>query len=1165
MEYTNILTSDYNTNSWLNLLNAVFGANFKAFAYPDNLNVDAKIAKQAFQLGEITLSDGNTLAVYEVELQDNIHVAQNRVAIRNLLRTRWDKYDGAFIANYKQRDKDWRFSFASETRQWNIDGTKYEKASTDSKRFTYLLGENETARTANERFTQLKQKGNLATLEDVKEAFSVEKLSKEFYKELFDWYQWALSDNDDFAVTYPNDTSTESDDRKIDEHLIRLITRLIFVWFIKQKKLIPEQIFDENELKNILQEFDTASKKSGNYYNAILQNLFFATLNRPINERAFASEASKSYQGKNEHYGIKTLFRDANENSWFRKSHEDIIHIFRQVPFLNGGLFECLDKEKDNNGKIFYYDGFSRVAGRQKRAFIPNCLFFDAEKGLISILKRYNFTIEENTPSDIEVALDPELLGKVFENLLGVYNPETKETARKQSGSFYTPREIVNYMVDESIRAYLQQTIGDDAADIVKIETLHAMSLPDPIKQKIHDALLQIKILDPACGSGAFPMGILNRIIDIFKKLDQNINLYKTKLDLIENCIYGVDIQTIAIQISKLRFFISLIVEQIPNDDANKNYGILPLPNLESKFIAANTLISLDESKKKQINLYDKTLQELKKELWEIRNHRTLRASSWQEKVRLREDDKKLCERIEKHLLENSVKPDYQKIKQNKLLIEKYESEILDLKEIWVDDYETQMSMFGNEIPQKLFQKDLNKPERNKRIEIVRHLNAEIQKEERKGQLSGLDAEIHKMISWNPYDQNLSSPFFDAEWMFGLTQGFDIVIGNPPYVFARNSKSKGLTETNKVYFYKNYALSEYQINLYPLFIEKGTNMLKQKGILTFITPSNWLTLNTNQKLRRFVLEQSNITILNFYKRVFESADVDSAILIFQKNNKNDNKEKIKLAEWEKEYDVIGEVEKERFLSVKDYVINIEALKGNETFSLLDKIEKNCVILSEIADVKVGLKAYQIGKGKPAQTEEIKKNRVFHSKTGGEGYTKYLYGADVRRYNLGWSGEYLKYGKHLAEPRTNFNLFSTPRILVRQIPSPLPYCINACYTEETSLNDLNSMNIIYIKVSPLYLLGILNSRLISYWFAHKFGKLQRGVFPQFKINELAQFPILNISLSAQQPIIDLTTEILSLKSTNLQADTKALEKQIDRLVYGLYGLTKEEIMIVEGGK
>ncbi|KAA6318251.1 Modification methylase PaeR7I, partial [termite gut metagenome] len=682
------------------------------------------------------------------------------------------------------------------------------------------------------------------------ERFSIEALTKQFYKELFDWYQWALSDNDGFAVTYPNDIDTDTDDRIIEEHLIRLITRLMFVWFIKQKGLIPKQIFDSGGLTAILNNFDPESRKSGNYYNAILQNLFFATLNRPINERKFASCSSSSKNDGKEHYGIKTLFRDDNHETYFQHPHEAIIDLFKPVPFLNGGLFECLDKEKDDTGKIFYFDGFSREKGRQRRAFIPNCLFFNPERGLISILKKYNFTIEENTPNDIEVALDPELLGKVFENLLGAYNPETKETARKQSGSFYTPREIVNYMVDESLIAYLKQRVGEEYENEYRqLLVANTDSITEEIQLKISSALYQIKILDPACGSGAFPMGILSRIIDILKKLQPHINLYETKLQIIENCIYGIDIQTIAIQISKLRFFISLICEQVANENPNLNYGILPLPNLESKFVAANTLTPLDEERKNQLNLEDEELKQMKNELWDIRCHKNLRASSWQEKKQLRDDDKKLCKKIEGYLFKNSGKPNNAIIERNKKQIEQDEAELAHLPEIWVDDYQKviQTSLFGESTLPTLFKKDINKDKRDKINERIKLLKAEISKEEKKGQVTGLEAEIKKMTYWNPYDQNSTSPFFDPEWMFGLKEGFDVVIGNPPYVQLQNNGGE-LAKLYEKCGYKTFARTG---DLYCLFYERGYQLLKSLGRLCFITSNKWMRAGYGESSRKF--------------------------------------------------------------------------------------------------------------------------------------------------------------------------------------------------------------------------------------------------------------------------------------------------------------------------
>ncbi|NGZ10647.1 MAG: hypothetical protein CV088_14890 [Nitrospira sp. LK70] len=227
------------------------------------------------------------------------------------------------------------------------------------------------------------------------------------------------------------------------------------------------------------------------------------------------------------------------------------------------------------------------------------------------------------------------------------------------------------------------------------------------------------------------------------------------------------------------------------------------------------------------------------------------------------------------------------------------------------------------------------------------------------------------------------------------------------------------------------------------------------------------------------------------------------------------------------------------------------------------MEGSSARLGDISDVKVGLKAYQTGKGKPPQTERIKDGRVFHAdRKVSDSYFKYLDGKDVCRYRLDWSGEYLKYGDHLAEPRKNFRLFSSERILVRQIPSKLPYCIHACLTKETALNDLNSMNVINIRDKPEYVLGVLNSRLVSWWFVNKFGKLQRETFPQFKVNELADFPLPKNGEKHRDQIAKLVERILAAKQRDAQADVSALEREIDQIVYKLYNLTPEEIKIIE---
>jgi hypothetical protein len=303
--------------------------------------------------------------------------------------------------------------------------------------------------------------------------FNVELLNERFYKELANWYFWALP-----QVQFPNDTKKDSEEKHQASSLIRLLTRLIFCWFLKEKGLIPEKLFHSADLAKLLKGFDPESESSSTYYQAILQNLFFATLNQRMGRdgkgnsyRVFAKD--EGFVKNRENHGADNLYR---YEALFQLSQQDVIGLFADIPFLNGGLFERLDPV-DDSGKQHYLDGFSR--NPKKRAIVPDRLFFDsgetadlsavyddkkrkAERvtGLINILDRYKFTIVENTPIDQEIALDPELLGKVFENLLASYNEETKTTARKQTGSFYTPRPIVDYMVDESLKAHLLDTVA---------------------------------------------------------------------------------------------------------------------------------------------------------------------------------------------------------------------------------------------------------------------------------------------------------------------------------------------------------------------------------------------------------------------------------------------------------------------------------------------------------------------------------------------------------------------------------------------------------------------------------------------------------------------------------------------------------------------------------
>lgn len=881
--------------------------------YPQN---KSQFANECYRLGRDNELD---LEVYEIH-----HTSTNdaRVGIAKdafkLLLTE-SVSNRALVVFVPEGSKQWRLSLLQIEADIDEKG-RLQKGYSNPRRHSYLLGEGGSLTTPQKYLFDMgriapRKDGNkqLSAVEDLQSRFSVEALTKEFYNKLYNWYLWAVEPST--GVTFPNLVNTSKDDRDdIAIKIIRLITRLLFVWFIKQKGLVPNAIFDEDELKHILANFDPQSEKDGKYYNAILQNLFFATLNNEVSKRRFMSEP---FMGKSNSYGVKTLFRDSKNASWFAIKPAEVLKIFHNVPFMNCGLFECLDKyAKSDIGQEedMFLDGFSSRDGRQDghlkyRAFVPNRLFFAEEHnetvtveedkkqkkvdipvmGLLPLLKLYNFTVQENTPSEVEVSLDPELLGQVFENLLAAYNPETKESARKSTGSFYTPRPIVEYMVNESLIEYLKTKVPTVAEEnwraLISYDDV-PFTLSDNERIATLNALYECKILDPACGSGAFPMGMLQQMVHITRKLDSEFDPYQTKLRIINNCIYGSDIQPIAMLISKLRFFISLICEQddkaVNFADEENNFGINTLPNLETKFVAANSLLTADIHKYADDNwTLDPNLIKLKNELLKIRQeHFSVRTQTT--KLRKREEDRLKRQEIQDYILQSTTQP-------NAELVQMYESRIRHLtaerglyegEKIVEEIVSTQMDMFA-EVEQQTVRKDINKIQRDRIDAEIVDLRKSIAKEQNKRNPVGFNAAIKQIADWNPYDQLKAAPFFDADWMFGVTDGFDIVIGNPPYVQLQSNS--GVLAN----LYQNCGFKSFERtgDLYCLFYERGHQLLAQGGHLCYITSNKWMRAGYGEKIRNFFAKETDPKLLIDFGgiKVFESATVDTNILLFRKD------------------------------------------------------------------------------------------------------------------------------------------------------------------------------------------------------------------------------------------------------------------------------------------
>ena len=1016
---------------------------------------------------------------------------------------------------------------------------------------------------------------------------SVQELNQRFYRELACWYFWAIQE-----VRFP-DGAKEKESVRNATSVIRLITRLIFVWFIKERGLVPPELFELSSLKQVLKQDPDAAPEESTYYKAILQNLFFATLNMEMGEKRRFRGKNKS-GGRDSHYGIHNVYR--YENAF--QSSEAALTLFEEVPFLNGGLFECLDKLlEDKDGKtIVRIDGFSDRADNTLK--VPNKLFFSGAveidlnevfatrnkrytaRGLINILDSYKFTVDENTPIEQEVALDPELLGKVFENLLASYNPETSTTARKQTGSFYTPREIVDYMVDESLFASFSDALkaknGNlNEATTAQLRTLlsyadipHGLAVADV--KKLITAIDSIKVLDPACGSGAFPMGMLLKLVHVLAKLDpgneewkqrqvdrvnrlitdaedtieaddvkrsivadlekqradmedaflRNELDYGRKLFLIQNCIFGVDIQPIAVQIAKLRFFISLIVNETI-DASRTNRGIRPLPNLETKFVAANSLISIENNRQATLQSYVQETIQIERKLKRVRE-RHFHARTQETKDRCRAEDARLRAELAVLLEQDGYNP-------------------------------TSARLLAN---------------------------------------------------WNPYDLNRVAGFFDPKWMFEVDNGFDIVIGNPPYIkeFTSREAFDGVRDSP---YYQG------KMDIWYLFACKALDQLRsQTGVLCFIATNNWVTNAGASVMRQEIARRATmLQLIDFVDyKIFGSADIQTMILLFRNEAttatysfdlRRLNKPRATFEDLEQllarlpneglQYLCPG-FDRDRFASatynfatdgneqVLDWILKrsnfrfdpkpeiavgvdvhqdfvnkkaAEILNGNA------EVGEGIFILSDTERIALQLEKNESDLVRPYfTTDELgryaanKQNKYWVIYTGSEFKNPVAmnpYPALKRhldRFREVITSDNAPYGLHRTR---NERFFIGEKIVsLRKCAVPtFTYTDFDCYVSQT-------FNVIKTpRLNQLYLTGLLNSTVVTFWLRHR-GKMQGHLF-QVDKEPLLGIPIYQ-PLKVQQDVIAgiVKAVIVSKRAGNEKAVHAArFEQLINGLIYELY--------------
>ena len=1119
---------------------------------------------------------------------------------------------------------------------------------------------------------------------------SITELNRRFYRELANWYFWALQ-----HVEFPAAPGTEPSTRH-HPAVIRLITRLIFVWFLREKKLVPADLFNKKALDKLLNYQD---KTGSTFYKAILQNLFFATLNAEMNPADKAKPRNRRFitdqDAKDKGYFVHSLYRYER----FFSDKAAALALLETVPFLNGGLFECLDRKKNGQSES-RIDCFSDNPKNEKRLSVPDFLFFDEHehdidlnetyatkrrkykvRGLFAILNSYKFTVTENTPVEEEVALDPELLGKVFENLLASYNPETKTTARKQTGSFYTPREVVDYMVDESLIAYLGTaltplTTPTPAGPAAFVEIGHKQTsmfankgkkqaamhleaapatpatatvatLPDPEltrrlrhllaynndapdfdaaeKLDLLAALHRCRILDPACGSGAYPMGILHKMVFVLNRLDpenkhwldlqkqqtmqefdeatqiadeqkrearlieinkvfqENLHDYTRKLFLIENCIYGVDLQPIAVQISKLRFFISLVVDQKP-DDSKPNRGIRPLPNLETKFVAANSLISLDEKFKGLFGHDDSDIKALEQELKKAR-HQHFLARTWEAKKRARDRDEKLREQL---------------VKLIELRATQHEARVT-AKTAELDGYiNTTVQQLANKATagdKAKRQKSLEQLRRTRATEHAKHLDQESVKDN-----------VSQVGRWDPYDQNTWAAYFDTEWMFGeeVKAGFHIVIGNPPYVQVQHFSGSPGKEQEK-WAKQNYASYSRTGDVYCLFYEQGIRLLRPGGVLCYITSNKWMKSGYGSLLRTFLAQRAHpLQLIDFSgHQVFESATVDTNVLLAQKPLTN---ERITTPQT-----TLACVVGNDFSSLDNLSLYFTQHAQPTCF---DATGQSWVVLNEIeARIKAKIEAagtplkdwdvqinygIKTGYNEAFIIDEATKDRLLKaSPKSAEIIRPILRGRDIKRYKADDSSfwiiftrhgidikQYPAVEKHLLtyydelKPRAKgdkrgrkpgsyqwfeiqdnvayYKDFDKPKIIYPEISKHQPFV----YDEKNHYYS-NNKTFIITGESLLFLTAFFNSRIFRFCFLSNFPNLGEDRREMRKVF-FEHISVKYLNQSQQLPFLNLVNRIIAAKNDSKIVDSTSLEAEIDKLFYELYELNETEVELVKAG-
>lgn len=1118
----NIFKNTYNFQNWKSLLKKIFvNTDFyqspKEYLKEENENNKEEkytIAKSIKEFATVSLADTKKMKFYDIELKPDKHVTKNRVGLRNLIHNEVipGELDAILVVFHTEGDKDWRLTFISKSVFWDDDYNE-QKQETNARRYTYVLGEDESVKTAVNQFEKLTNLENQQiTVQHLIELFNVEKINKKFfddYKKHYNKFWTYLIDTPKYKKLFSAE-NTEKQEKNIRDFTKKLLGRIVFLHFLQKKGWMgctPNTTAWENGEKQFLLKLLEGFNPKEHFHSKCLTTLFFNTLNA---------------KRKGELFEVNGLDNAINKT---------------KVPYLNGGLFE---KDKEVNA--------------QKIDF-PIAYFEE----LFDFFGQYNFTIDENNPDDYEVGIDPEMLGHIFENLL---------EDNKDKGAFYTPKEIVQYMTQESLIQYLQTNLGEHQEIENFIRNNDKGNENDKNNfirknaKKIEELLDKVKVCDPAIGSGAFPMGMLNEIFKAKMTLDWTLERAEVKKNIIQNSIYGVDLEHGAVDIARLRFWLALVVEE-ENPQA--------LPNLDYKIMQGNSLLSkysLNTHIDKVFKDFNKKLRDGKIENKEVINYIQNEEINLENFKKYINDYLNENEAVKKVLLRNLIEE-----------IKKSFKDVLNLDEIkklsearGIIDNLKNSDIFGNQIGTKT------------QIKNAKNRLKNLEENKKDGIL------YNDSFEWRFEFPNLLNEKGDFE-------GFDIVIGNPPYIQLQ----KALPNNDNLKYADLYLKTKLETfertgDIYSLFYEIGINLLKEKGNLCYITSNKWMRANYGKSLRKFFAKKNPILLLDLGAGIFETATVDTNILLIENA---ENKRKTKAITL-KEKKNIQKLNKSDFVTLKNL--------NEESWIVLNPKEQK--IKENIEKIGTPLKDWNININRGVLTgfneafiidEKTKNDLIAKDPKSAEILKPILRGKDIKRYKANFANLWLiatfpalkiniddypaikKYlenylpkikqtgekfidqnGKEqktrkktgnkwfeTQDPISYYKEFEKEKIVFTKASKEQSFTINSDYSF--------LLQTAYIATGDnlKYLLSLLNSQFINYCFNEFFQS--GGIKGEITYQAIIEIPIPKISKTNQKPFEILVGYILYLKHqekttknrNEFEVISKTFEEVIDALVFELY--------------